>query len=116
MADLAPLTNEAGTGINFGRLATVLVGMISGSFFGGWAAAVKETFQAWMINPLLGLAGWLDNLVMTYGGGLADAGATAWAESTAFAFSLGLFAPVFAVGLYFAISYIVALVRQEVSG
>ena len=113
---LDSLTTANGTGIDFSRLATVIAGMLAGSFFGGWAAVIGAFFQTWLIDPLLGLGQFIDRAITDLGFGLASIGFTAWRESTAFAFTLGIFAPVFAFGLYLGISYIVAQIRREVSG
>lgn len=110
------LTTDGGTGIDLGRLATVLTGMIAGSFFGGMASFIITLFQAWVISPITGFANWIAEFTLTFGLGFAGIGTAAWAESIAFTFTLGILAPVFAFGVYLAMSYAIARVREEVSG
>ena len=109
------LTGDDGTSINFGRLARIIGGIIAGSFFGGWAAAISEFFGSWFIEPLFGLATWLDFRITAFAEGLALIGETSWSQSIAFTFGLGLLAPVFAFAMYLAMARVVAYIRKEVS-
>lgn len=110
------LTSDNGTSINFGRLVTVISGILAGSFFGGWAAAIVAFFDSWLISPLLDLGTWLNLRITLFSEGLASIGETSWLQSTGFAVGLGILAPVFAFGLYLAMSYVVAKIREEVIG
>lgn len=103
-----PLTADDGTAINVGKVVWTSLAVLAGAVFGGAADIVESFFQAFLINPVNGIADYLSAQITGSYGVITQAANGVWAPTIRFAGDFGIFG--FAIGIAFVlvIAYIFA--------
>jgi len=104
--DLA-VTNDEGTGIKFDRLATILAGIFATAWGSSVASLVDGVMTTFVIDPLNGIANFVDRLTETITSGIEAIGTGVWDPLTALIESLGPLAWLAAVVVIIVTAYLV---------
>lgn len=100
-----PFATDVGTRINWGDLATFIIGILTGEFYVGLSSFLGSLIDNWVLYPITGTTDWVGQQVYKFTGGAGTTVTEAFANSIAWVAGRPIVGFVIALGSTLLLAY-----------